>query len=471
MKSKFFLERGQALILITLAAVGLFGIAGLAIDGSAKFSDRRHAQNAADTAALAAILEMARQESHGNGVGVKCPPQSGTPTVACVDVIDAAKDRADGNGYDDNKQSNIVEVNIPPKSGIYSDCTDVHFDCNDYVQVIITSHVDTWFARVVGIAQTHNRVEAVASKISYYEGALFGGSAVVALSPNGCALTAGGTAKTTVIGGGIYSNSDSASCSFKQNGCSGEIDVFQEDGTTLGTITSVGNMQVNSNCDEQIQADLAPQGEKQQPFPPLFHVAEPAACSTNGTKSTTGGVTTLTPGYFQNIPPSGSGSTVILTPGVYCVGRQLKTTGSEIIQLQGTFSTTPGVFIYIKPGGSQNPISLQGGDVQLWGINSASVAADPTLDPYKGYLIYVAPDYATGSPTNCTINGSSGQMLKGTIYAPFCNMKINGTSDGGFQSQIIGYTVDMSGTAAVTINYNSDDNASGTIPLQVGLSK
>ena len=47
MKPKLLVERGQALIVITLAAVGLFAVTGLAIDGSAKFSDRRHAQNAA----------------------------------------------------------------------------------------------------------------------------------------------------------------------------------------------------------------------------------------------------------------------------------------------------------------------------------------------------------------------------------------------------------------------------------------
>ena len=49
-------QRGQALVMIALAAIGLFAFAALAIDGSAIFSDRRHAQNAADTSALAAAL-------------------------------------------------------------------------------------------------------------------------------------------------------------------------------------------------------------------------------------------------------------------------------------------------------------------------------------------------------------------------------------------------------------------------------
>ena len=49
-------ERGQALILIAFAAIGLFAFSALAIDGSRAFSNKRHAQNTADTAALAAAL-------------------------------------------------------------------------------------------------------------------------------------------------------------------------------------------------------------------------------------------------------------------------------------------------------------------------------------------------------------------------------------------------------------------------------
>jgi uncharacterized membrane protein len=58
MRPKLLTENGQALILVALAAVGLFATVGLAIDGSAKFSDRRHAQNAADNAALTAALAL-----------------------------------------------------------------------------------------------------------------------------------------------------------------------------------------------------------------------------------------------------------------------------------------------------------------------------------------------------------------------------------------------------------------------------
>src|SRR5690348_13532872 len=107
MKPKLFRERGQALILIAFAALGLFAIAGLAIDGSAKYSDRRHAQNAADTAALAGAYAKV----------------TGNSTWELV-----ALNRAGDNGYDDSHASadgtltNDVYVYSPPQSGIYQ-CT------------------------------------------------------------------------------------------------------------------------------------------------------------------------------------------------------------------------------------------------------------------------------------------------------------------------------------------------------------
>ena len=45
-------ERGQALILIAFGAIALFGFTALAVDGTRVFSDRRHAQNAADVLAV-----------------------------------------------------------------------------------------------------------------------------------------------------------------------------------------------------------------------------------------------------------------------------------------------------------------------------------------------------------------------------------------------------------------------------------
>src|SRR5262249_21852765 len=84
-------EKGQALILITLIAIGLFAFAALAIDGSIAFSDERHAQNAADTSVLAAALAKIRGKDW-------------TTTVS------TARARASSNGYNNNGTTNVVEV-------------------------------------------------------------------------------------------------------------------------------------------------------------------------------------------------------------------------------------------------------------------------------------------------------------------------------------------------------------------------
>src|SRR5687768_7163301 len=88
-------EKGQALILITLAAIGLFGFAALAIDGSMAFSNKRHAQNAADTSALAGALSYAREGNTAN-------------------IVTVALARAKSNGYENisGDTSTVVTVTI-----------------------------------------------------------------------------------------------------------------------------------------------------------------------------------------------------------------------------------------------------------------------------------------------------------------------------------------------------------------------
>lgn len=456
MKPKRIVERGQALILIALGAIGLFGIVGLAIDASAKYSDRRHAQNAADTAALAGAWAKADAMRNGDD-----------PATTWAELSTTALNRAGENGYDGNFVTNTVEVHNPPATGIYANCANVHFDCHDYVQVIIDSTVDTWFARVIGIMQTHNHVEGVAATIGENNSFNFGGNSVVALSPVGCALMTQGNATVIIKGGGLFSNSDDASCSYKKDACAGLVDVDADMSGTQGAVTMVGGYSVNTGC--MPQADLAPASSKQIPFPPPYQeIPEPAECATPGTKSSSGSTTTLTPGYFDKIPGNGSGwkTNIVLTPGVYCVGTTLRFNASETLTVQGTYSnppTSPGVFIYFKPGGS---FTFNGGStVTIWGIKDTS-------SPYNGFLMYLAPNYASGTPTNCTINGNTADRFWGSIYAPYCNVTLDGTSDpAGFMTQIIGYTVKFAGGSNVILTYDASLMPLWNIPLQVGLSK
>ena len=204
-------EKGQVLIMIALAAVMLFSFASLAIDGSMVFSDRRHAQNAADTSVLAAALAKVR----GQGFNT------------------AALDRATSNGYDNDGTTNTVVIYNPPTDGDYAGNTE-------YIQVKITSHVKTVFARVIGYSEIINHAEAVARTTPSTASSMYGGSAVVGLDPAGCkAVQFNGNANMTITGSGIYVNSTCTPNAF--NNDSGSSGVL-----TTPCLQTVGGYSYNS---------------------------------------------------------------------------------------------------------------------------------------------------------------------------------------------------------------------------------
>lgn len=168
MKNKTYKERGQAIILIALAIFGLIGLTALAIDGGNAYSDHRQAQNAADNAAMSSALAKVR----GN------------------DWQDIGESIADANGYNNNGINNIVEIHNPPISGYYT-------GDDEYIQVILTSHVKTFFASVVGRNQLTNVVEAIARAKPAKE--MFFGNSVVSVCPTDVRFVMGGGANAKII--------------------------------------------------------------------------------------------------------------------------------------------------------------------------------------------------------------------------------------------------------------------------------
>ena len=444
MKSKLLLESGQALVLIALAAVGLFAITGLAIDGGAKFSDRRHAQNAADTAALAAALTKATGLTAGQTDSV-CSTASGwTNSAFCLDIINAAWDRAEENGYD-GLIPNSVDVYSPPISGPY-------LNNASYVQVIITSYVKTYFARVIGINQTQNTVEAVA--LTKEGGKLFDGASVVSMDPhpncgNG-SVNVGGNGNINLNGGGIFVNS-SASCGYSQTSCSVTLNI-----SGGGGISSAGSA-INQSCGTPAPADTS----KSQVVVPdeVYMPDEPIECSQAHPlpTNTSGSSWTIYPGYYTDFPQAGlisNNKDITLAPGVYCVDSNIHWSGSTFNSLDGT----SGVTIYIKSGhGFSTSINSP-----IW-LN-ASASGD-----YKGYLMIM--NGSMNSIQNCTINGGSYLNMNGTIFAPYCDVTINGdnSTSSDFNAQVIGWDVKLNGNN--TINFIYDPSNIPTVKRKVGLMR
>jgi Flp pilus assembly protein TadG len=414
-------ERGQALIMIALAAVVLFGFAALAIDGTMALSDKRHAQNAADTAVLAASLAKVRDN----------------------DWEAAARARATSNGYTDNGVTQTVLVYTCDEAD--ATCTGLPADADptEYIQVIIVSHVKTTFARVIGRSEIINRVEAVSRVVPGYRTSVFGGNALVALNKTSCgAMEFKGSSTTTVTGSGIFVNSNCASGpnqAFSANTGSGIfvtpcINVVG--GITKGTnttLTSPGTSCANKTNDPAIQiTDITTAYTKLSPC---------------GTSAGTYTSTTLNPGnYTGAFPPGGQTK---MNPGFYCLD-----TGNQGFSLSGGQTLTgDNVLIYMKSGS----VSWTSGGIQLSAIQGAG-------EYYDGLLLYLAP----GNCSDVSITGNGTSRYVGTVLAPCSNVKLAGGSTTGNQNvlenQIIADTITLTGSNTLTINFNAAQQWQPPIP-------
>jgi hypothetical protein len=408
MRRHLYHQRGQALVLIVLAIVGLIGLTALAIDGGNAFSDRRHAQGAADAAALAAALAKVHNQNWTS----------------------AGLARAADNEYTNDGTRSIVTISSPPGpdcAGAIPNPVNLAADPNDkveyYIQVIIRSNVDTYFAPVIGVDQVHNCVQAIARARPPVTGQIAYGNAMVSLNPNDCrSFWVHGTADTAITGSGVFVNSNCSSNAFEQSGSAtlsaSSICVVGGASYDAGHVTPLPQ----TSCGAQL------------PYPPEYLWPQPT-CSAAGTRS--GGV--LTPGSISGSWLSGD---VTLQPGIYCIS------GDATINGQDNISGT-GVLLYFINGG-----------IHINGAAQINLSA-PTSGDYAGLLIYLP---ITNSST-LILNGNGSSAFTGTILAPASEIQVNGTGSAyGYHCQIIGYTVNLIGTASMSIHYDDSENYDITLP-------
>jgi len=428
-------EKGQALILITLVAIGLFGFAALAIDGSMAFSDKRHAQNAADTSALTAALAKIRGQNWAT-------------------TVDTARARAASNGYNNDGITNSVDVYL---------CNDANATCTalpagakpeEYIQVKITSHVRTYFARVIGRDEVTNWVNAVTRAVPGYRTSAFGGNALVALNTDACpAFDYGGGATTTVTGSGIFVNSR----------CDG-TPPYNASNQALNS--SSNNTVLTVPCynivgDKTVRASsLITTGECASrtknstafiPNPQSVYKKTNIPC---GTSNGTFDATTLNPGNYSGAFPPGSQTT--MKPGIYCIKA-----GNQGFSLSGNQTLTGDhVLIYMITG----DINWTSGGIQLSAMQG--VSAD-----YDGLLLYLAE----GNCSNVSITGNGTSRYVGTVLAPCSLVKLAGGSDTGnvniLENQIIADKIQLTGSNSLNINYNAKQQWQPPVPPAIEMNQ
>ena len=478
MNPKFSTERGQALVIIALAAIGLFGITALAIDGSAKFSDRRHAQNAADTAALAAALAKVNALTSGlSNSPIACPDPGGAPSAVCAALLDAGLNRAGDNGYDDNLVTNNVEIYSPPISGYYS-------GNEDYVQVIITSYVSTYFARVIGINQTQNTVEAVA--LTKEGGVLGDGAMIISYDPDpncssgggsgGGSVDVSGNGTLNLNGGGIFLNSDEV-CGYVAPNCP---NITITGGVGINSAATVDNIDQKSGCPYPPVTENINQDPVVIPEDVYFPDAPPE-CGLTAPTPTLLGVAPdgkqewmIYPGYYTDFPQAGlipNNKHIYMYSGTYCINppmnQDLQWSGASFLSLNGSTDPSKNDYHAYNPDGVTLYLT-SGGGFSL-SINSPILLDASTSGDYQGYLMILEGTHT--SIESCVINGGSYLDINGLIFAPYCDITINGGSEptAEINAQLIGWDIKLTGNN--TINFNYDPSNEVTIKRKVGLMR
>ena len=398
-------ERGQAIILVVFSIIGLIGMTALAIDGGNALIDRRRTETAASAAALTAALTRI------NG----------------GDWRSAALASAKSNGYNNDGISSIIEMNTPPLSGPYE-------GDSEYIEVIITSHLSTYFGVVIGVPRVTNVARAVTQTKPSEYGALFDGYALVSLVPHSeCpedkkkSFWIHSEASIILTGGGIFVNSDNTDCAIMQYG-SGSIRI-----TDTSPIVVVGGEDIQKPkliTPYPIQTGAVPMA-----YPPAIKMPDVGCGSKTATVDELTG-TSMSSGNWdgeEDFPPEG---VTQLEKGTYCIS-------GDVVIKSGSKLDGNGVLLILEDGEF-----LASGDAEIW-------LTAPLSGKAKGLLIYMPIE----NQGRVVLNGNAGSRFRGTIFAPGGDIRLNGNdSDYGYHSQIIGKYIEVDGQDKIVITYNNEDN-------------
>ena len=446
--SKFPKERGQALVIIAFAAVALFAFAALAIDGGRVFSDRRHSQNASDTAVLAAALAKIREDNNWQTVGLT---------------------RAAENDYNDADTETEVFVLPCDTSHMPYTSDNVQVKCKglptgadpkQYIVVHIKSVVHMTFARIIGRYTIINHTDAVSRATepeitNWYDG--YG----IASTHQGCwpnqnsvPFDLGGSSTTFVKGAGVLVSAV----------CPGDSSVNVSGNPSLSTTTGVcaPGADVPSN-DQDNLGNPGLQSTCNVPPPDYYTLPPDPECKNDGTidePQKGSGTWIATPGKFTSTFPDvkGGQAKIILQKGIYCLENGINLGAGWDITTDWNGNNShdaagEGVFFYVS-----------GGDVEFNGnafafLHAISSTTNKSWEPYLNYLMYIP----LSNKAEVHITGGSGSVFTGTILAPSSKVTLQGSTDnlGGnvtLDAQIIADIVKITGNTDLTIVYNKSNN-------------
>lgn len=465
----------------------MFLIAALAFDVGMTLLERRDQQNAADAAALAGARFVTTSANYSG----TCAGGGGNAAVAAACAIALA------NEFDNAAADENVYVYIPAQAGPYRGFPG-------FVEVRIESTRSAIFAGVIGRSSWGIGARAVAANqqgITYSFGML-------ALSPDECkAIHISGTG-TVNAASNVQSNSTGAGCGDGSNiGLSrtggGVLNVTAPDAVcrSAGDIQSQGSGSMTCTPAEYSFALPDPLRDLPAPAkpglaPPMREVvagsvidppankipdycpgatgskapleSTPRLCRIGqGGGSERGRQWILSPGLYPGGLELTNDVTAYLLPGIYWIGGGgFKTAGdASVISVNSetdrakavcTLGATPpcvgggGILLYNSklPNAVAGPIDIGGG--------GASLSLQPYDYPFGVTTIdLVIFQDRTVSLTgdDVTLNGSTAQAaeIRGIVYVPLGDVKVNGSDSVFSMDQVIANTFKINGSGG-TVN-------------------
>ena len=200
MKNIIKQEKGQILVILAIAMVGLLGITALALDGSMTYSERRADQSSADSAALAGAGAAAQILKDHMPSEFYCGSSLGASASTAAAL--AAKSTAAIDSVD------LLINDLSTKNGVQVTCGQDNFRRYLDIHVMVTTETDTMFGNMVGRSTLTTTVESTARV--YPKQTLAYGNAIATLSKS-CGkiggIDFGGNSTVKINKGGIFSNS------------------------------------------------------------------------------------------------------------------------------------------------------------------------------------------------------------------------------------------------------------------------
>jgi hypothetical protein len=449
MKTQSHLENGQAIVLLVISLVVLLGFTALALDGGMVYSDRRLAQNIADTAALAGGGEAASGLVEQN--------------VLYSDFMERCNSGYFNNLLSRAEQTALARMETNTQNLDIEDF-DVDAICAEdvdsrqrYIEVraTIISNTPTSMAHLLFSGPLRSTVEAVTRVTPFTP--FYEGHAIVSLNntctgggKGGVEVEGGGGSTPTNIyisGGGIHSNS----CVY----ANGNTRVHVNNGTIdyVDSISEFNNAQVSASGGFNDDAEIYPIEVIDVICPTTV---SPTPSFTNDYPENA----PLQPGRYSQIRRTGG--QMNLAPGLYCVD------GDVTININGgagEYFRGEGVTFYLPSGNfsvaASSTVNLSApNDCPTRGCEGGGI---------EGILIYLG----IGNTGTVRLLGTASSSYTGTVYAPTGTVEVGGSGelvdghDTEFYTQLIANTVNVHGNASINITY--DLNESRAQPAKMDL--